>query len=137
MDSGRPARPKVAVPVPASRRLRDAAGGVDGFRRSPGCQAMHVRREPRCRPGSDRCRCFTSAKRNHRRDLDLGAVYHLNQANPLIHAHRHDIDFADSVKPCKDLREGVSVLAALLKGVLHTVYGAVIRVASSPWQPVT
>lgn len=47
---------------------------------------------------------------NYRRDLDMGAGYHLNQANPLLHL----IDIGDSLWAFTRTREGRYVLAAEL-----------------------
>jgi 5-methylcytosine-specific restriction enzyme A len=47
---------------------------------------------------------------NYRRDLDLGAGYHLNQANPLL----HQIDAGDSLWAFTRTKQGRYVLAAEL-----------------------
>lgn len=47
---------------------------------------------------------------NHRRDLDYGAGYHLNQANPLL----HEIEIGDSLWAVTRARNGRYVLAAEL-----------------------
>jgi hypothetical protein len=47
---------------------------------------------------------------NYRRDLDYGAGYHLNQANPLL----HQIDLNDSAWAFTRRRDGIYVLAAEL-----------------------
>jgi hypothetical protein len=47
---------------------------------------------------------------NYRRDLDFGVGYHLNQANPLLHA----IDRGDSMWAFTRRRDGLYVLAAEL-----------------------
>lgn len=47
---------------------------------------------------------------NYRRDLDMGAGYHLNQANPLLHS----IDLGDSLWAFTRTKEGRYVLAAEL-----------------------
>jgi hypothetical protein len=47
---------------------------------------------------------------NYRRDLDYGAGYHLNQANPLL----HEIDLGDSLWAFTRARNGRYVLAAEL-----------------------
>jgi 5-methylcytosine-specific restriction enzyme A len=45
---------------------------------------------------------------NYYRDLDMGAGFHLNQANPLLHR----IDIGDSLWAFTRNREGAYVLAA-------------------------
>jgi len=45
---------------------------------------------------------------NYRRDLDLGAGYHLNQDNPLL----HDIAVGDSLWAFTRREDGVYALAA-------------------------
>ncbi len=47
---------------------------------------------------------------NYRRDLDMGAAYHLNQANPLFHS----IDLGDSLWAFTKNRDGSYALAAEL-----------------------
>ncbi len=47
---------------------------------------------------------------NHRRDLDYGAGYHLNQTNPLL----HDIALGDSLWAFTRRRDGAYVMAAEL-----------------------
>src|SRR4030095_10411902 len=47
---------------------------------------------------------------NYRRDLDMGAGYHLNQANPLL----HKIEIGDSLWAFTRRRDGFYVLAAEL-----------------------
>jgi len=47
---------------------------------------------------------------NHRRDLDLGAGYHLNQSNPLL----HEIDVGDSLWAFTRRKDGAYVMAAEL-----------------------
>src|SRR5947209_19953737 len=47
---------------------------------------------------------------NHRTDLDMGAGYHLNQANPLM----HQIDIGDSLWAFTRTKDGRYVLAAQL-----------------------
>lgn len=47
---------------------------------------------------------------NYRRDLDMGAGYHLNQANPLM----HEVDLGDTLWAFTRSRNGAYVLAAAL-----------------------
>src|SRR5207249_1062626 len=64
--------------------------------------------------------------KNYRRDLDLGAGYHLNQANPLM----HQIDLGDSLWAFSRTLDGRYVLAAELvlerKLLTHPTFAMVV-----------
>lgn len=60
---------------------------------------------------------------NYRRDLDFGAGYHLNQANPLL----HKIEISDSLWAFTRRRDGMYVLAAELIAKAKTLNPTIFR----------